>query len=325
MVLSLSILEFTNIRKEDSFSTKERKKSILKGLKHLSYIIALVGWLFLSQDVHAGVTATISGGYLYIPISNGCPEVNVLYARYYPIWRSDDEYYYSYYYSYIDSYYSKPVGTSPSRAPTISHNRENCFGGDYREGDWDTGYRVFYWKSEDYWDWSYYDDSGVPGTKTYYVYVSGEPVVEGSYIKYRVGGSLIQSHTGGYGNDSLTTSSSLPGSISVNSSGSHSFTTTANATCTTAATQRCSRCGVTQSVGSPLGHSWGDWSVLKEATVYEGGSKKHVCTRNSSHSEIVDIPKKNFQIYAGSSRVQKVYQGNALIMNAASGSETLVK
>ena len=72
------------------------------------------------------------------------------------------------------------------------------------------------------------------------------------------------------------------------------------ATCTKAATYdevvKCSVCTTelsrTQKTeGSPLGHSWSDWSVTKNATCTEDGKKTRTCGRDGSHTETVTIPK----------------------------------
>lgn len=103
----------------------------------------------------------------------------------------------------------------------------------------------------------------------------------------------------------------------------HSYTVTANATCTTAGTRTCS-CGDTQTIPA-TGHSWGGWQKTKDPTVYEPGTEVRTCRNNGSHTESRSIAKKNFTIYSGSARVQKIYLGTSLIMNAASGNSGLVK
>ena len=39
-----------------------------------------------------------------------------------------------------------------------------------------------------------------------------------------------------------------------------------------------------------LGHDWGEWVVIKEATETEDGKQERTCKNDSSHTEIVDIP-----------------------------------
>lgn len=303
------ILKYTRVYKfifkEESFTTKERKKTILKSLMSLSLIVGIVGWLCLSQDVHAA-NATISNGYLYIPASIGCPKIYALYESVHSIWISggDDDDGYMSTYSYESIAEANSLGYNPSYG---SHMK-------------DTGVRCFYWKG-------YSSPYGNVTSNHYYIKVSGSPILEGSYIKYAVAG-VLETEFGGEtaGPHTWGVNMALPGSINVEAKGSHTLTTkVSNATCTSPATYKCSGCNAVVPSGSALGHSWGDWVTAKEATVYEEGTLKHTCARDRSHTETKVIPKKNFQIFAGGSRVQKVYQGNALIMNAASGSETLVK
>lgn len=319
MVLSISILEFTNLRKEDSFSTKERKLIFLKHLRNLSIMMLLgicIAYAYSSNVYAASATATISkNGYLYIPRSAGCPQIPELWETYeYKYWLEDP------YYSFSGYRRVNPGEAAPS-------------GGRDRS----TGYHVIFWYggNDTYAYSSTWDNPDVVGYISRYLVVNPNPVIDGNNLRYQILGyySYVSSMYGDFRTLSnwpttyydYSTQKSVPYTISVNTNGSHSFTNTANATCTTAATQKCSRCGVTQSVGSPLGHSWGAWQVLKEATVYAAGSQTHVCARNSGHTETVAIPQKHFQIYAGSSQIQKVYLGAELIMDAASGEEALVK
>ena len=60
------------------------------------------------------------------------------------------------------------------------------------------------------------------------------------------------------------------------------------ATCTAKAV--CEVCG--QEYGEPLGHSWGAWTVTKEATTTEEGIETRVCSNDSSHIETRKIAKK---------------------------------
>ena len=56
----------------------------------------------------------------------------------------------------------------------------------------------------------------------------------------------------------------------------------------------CSECHTVftaQQEVSPLGHSWGEWTVTKEATYESPGIKQRVCSRNPSHVETEEIPK----------------------------------
>ena len=305
------------------------------------------------MPVYAAATASISGGYLYIPISSGCPQIKTLYATYYQIWYADEDSWYSHWGSYLSSYYA---ATSPSRAPSTGHN--SGYGGDYRMGDWDTGYRVIFWYSDNYWCWNHYDDSAVYEYQNHYVIVSGAPEISGNYIRYRVGGSLT---TRGCGAGSvLSTSSSVPGSVSVDTNGAHSFAITSNATCTTAATQKCSKCGASGLSGSALGHSytvkqtnatcttnqvnkcsrcsstsqiantalghdWDSGTPTPDATPYTTGVMTYTCQRDGSHQRTEVIPQKHFQIYHNDSRINKIYLGNTLIINVSDGNDTLVK
>jgi len=68
------------------------------------------------------------------------------------------------------------------------------------------------------------------------------------------------------------------------------------ATCETAgkeADQKCSRCDstITGNVIEALGHEWGEWVVVQEATEEEEGLKIRTCTRDPSHTEQSTIPK----------------------------------
>ena len=70
------------------------------------------------------------------------------------------------------------------------------------------------------------------------------------------------------------------------------------ATCETAgkhADQQCSRCDslIEGAVIAALGHDWGEWTTVKEATEDEEGLEERVCKRDSSHKETRAIPKLN--------------------------------
>lgn len=58
-----------------------------------------------------------------------------------------------------------------------------------------------------------------------------------------------------------------------------------DATCTTAKT--CTKCGITE--GEPLGHTYGDWIVDREATETEAGAKHRICSACEKR-EIAEIP-----------------------------------
>lgn len=60
------------------------------------------------------------------------------------------------------------------------------------------------------------------------------------------------------------------------------------ATCTAKAV--CEVCN--EEYGEPLGHSWGAWTVTKEATTSEEGIETRVCKNDSSHTETRKIAKK---------------------------------
>ena len=149
--------------------------------------------------------------------------------------------------------------------------------------------------------------------------------------------------------------------IYVNSAGSHSFSTkVSNATCTSAAVYKCSRCGVQTSSGSALGHNytvkqkdatctanqvnkcsrctatqqvadtalghdWDEGVPTPDATPYTSGIMTYTCQRDGTHQRTEAIPQKHFQIYLGNSRINKIYLGSALIMNANAGVNALVK
>lgn len=62
------------------------------------------------------------------------------------------------------------------------------------------------------------------------------------------------------------------------------------ATCTTAgstAGKECTKCGYTTGVETikVLGHDWGDWEIVKEATETEDGTRKHTCKRCNESAE----------------------------------------
>ena len=69
------------------------------------------------------------------------------------------------------------------------------------------------------------------------------------------------------------------------------------ATCTEAgrsAGTECIVCGQILSGGEelpPLGHDYGDWIVVREATYAEDGIEEQICSRDSSHKQIRNIPK----------------------------------
>ena len=72
--------------------------------------------------------------------------------------------------------------------------------------------------------------------------------------------------------------------------------TAASPTCEDAgkeADQKCSRCDsvITGETIPALGHQWGEWTVVKEATEEEAGLERRVCTRNDSHVDEKGIPK----------------------------------
>ncbi|MBR2417758.1 MAG: hypothetical protein IKB12_03910, partial [Clostridia bacterium] len=67
-----------------------------------------------------------------------------------------------------------------------------------------------------------------------------------------------------------------------------------NATCTSDGqkTVQCTRCDAVNEVIIPrLGHSYGAWEVVKEATNNEDGQWKRVCANNAEHVEYITIPK----------------------------------
>ncbi len=76
----------------------------------------------------------------------------------------------------------------------------------------------------------------------------------------------------------------------------HVFEVSSNtATCTEkgTATYICKECGEKEELPSdPTGHSWGEWTVTKEATETEEGVETRVCKNDSSHKETRAIPKK---------------------------------
>lgn len=78
----------------------------------------------------------------------------------------------------------------------------------------------------------------------------------------------------------------------------HDFTGTETvisaATCTADGkkTVQCKNCDATTEVILPkLGHSYGNWEVVKEATNSEDGQWKRVCANNAEHVEYITIPK----------------------------------
>ncbi len=78
----------------------------------------------------------------------------------------------------------------------------------------------------------------------------------------------------------------------------HDFTGTETvisaATCTADGkkTVQCKNCDATTEVILPkLGHAYGDWQVVKEATNSEDGQWKRVCANNAEHVEYITIPK----------------------------------
>ena len=73
--------------------------------------------------------------------------------------------------------------------------------------------------------------------------------------------------------------------------------TAVEATCTTAgkyADQKCTRCNsvIEGEEIAALGHDWGEWVVIKEATTTEEGLERRTCLRDESHFEERAIPKK---------------------------------
>lgn len=315
MVLSLSILEFTNlIFKEESFTTKERKIIILKHLRNLSIMMLLgmcIACAYSSNVDAASTPVRRSGLYAYFPKKPGYTlntQTDQV-CRYDPGPYDDRGNTTKVTYTYVP-YYNQ-------------WNDKNCLlaiDSCVVEGDY---YKVhivnttFGMVCSELTEGSN-GDLQVVATKPLFstgVYESGNNL---SYMVY------------GMGEYGLVPESAYITNIYTNDNTykvcSHNYNiTVSNATCSAAKVVKCSDCGATKTVGSALGHSWGNWVTTKAATVYEEGSMKRTCTRDKSHTEAKVIPKKNFQIFAGGSRVKKVYQGNALIMNAASGSETLVK
>ncbi len=54
----------------------------------------------------------------------------------------------------------------------------------------------------------------------------------------------------------------------------------------------CNECGYyeKQSSGEPLGHNYGEWKVVKQATYDNAGQKERVCSRNENHIDTEVIP-----------------------------------
>ena len=53
----------------------------------------------------------------------------------------------------------------------------------------------------------------------------------------------------------------------------------------------CARCGLTETRPvAKLGHAWGEWTVTKEATCSETGTKTRTCGNDPAHTEIETIP-----------------------------------
>lgn len=170
-------------------------------------------------------------------------------------------------------------------------------------------------------------DTGMRGFEMYdscFIVINGSPVIDGNYLRYNIRGRLQMESSYPYWYYKTLYTSGYPSSATTYS-GSHSLVSNTTATCTAAATQKCSSCGAVVPSGNALGHSWGDWITTKEATPYEAGSKKHVCTRNTSHVETEIIPQKHFNVYSGNSRINKIYIGSTLVMDANAGINTLVK
>ena len=66
------------------------------------------------------------------------------------------------------------------------------------------------------------------------------------------------------------------------------------ATCTEMGigTYTCSICGESYTEEIPaLGHDYGDWTIIKEATYTEEGIEEQICSRDSSHTQTRSIPK----------------------------------
>ncbi len=278
----------------------------------LSFAIAISGWIIPEIPIYAAsVTVTASGGYLYIPTAVGCPKV-------YNIWTA----YGSYSQDYETVYYGFPVFCPEGSSPSYSSKTPVK-----------TGLKAIYWKED--WTPDDCDSDGTYSMGSWYFGVTGNPEIVGSNIRFRLTCSY---ETGWYNGSTYWTKSAPSGSWTYSddswyngsslyyiANGSHSFASNTAATCTAAATQKCSKCGAIQSVGNALGHNWGNWITTLEATPYAAGSKKHICSRNSSHVETVTIPQKHFQIYSSGSRINKIYLGNTLIMNSSAGTNTLVK
>ncbi len=97
------------------------------------------------------------------------------------------------------------------------------------------------------------------------------------------------------------------------------------ATCTEAGVRTCSVCGITESTPA-LGHLWNEGAVTAQPDVYHDGVRTFTCTRAGCGATRTEpVPHLHFQIFNGGTRVEKIYLGEGLIHNAASGTDGLVK
>ena len=325
----------------------------------MSVAIIVSGWLLPAQTVHAAATATIGkDGYVYVPTSAGCPRFFRLCQMRGQIGSEGNGY-----------YFTIPDG-----------DNVNNYGASY-EIKVTTNYVGFMWYTSSY----SADNYNGYSTKQHFIYLDfSNPEVIGSNTRFKIAGELEIENSGSshwlsgisvsypstywdtFSNPSTKT---VPYSVSINTNGSHSLTTkVSDATCTSPAVYKCSKCGARTTSGNALnhswsygggsiyqnqtcttteirynkctrcgtqsgttktkdalGHSWGEWTTTLEATPYATGSKKRICSRNSSHVETVTIPQMHFQIYHNGSRINKIYLGDTLIINASNGDDTLVK
>lgn len=145
-----------------------------------------------------------------------------------------------------------------------------------------------YWRND--WQSHTYDyNSGYTKTHWYFV-VSGAPEVVGSNVRYK----LVGSYDDGWSHSDIPSGSWTysPGdwytgyNLDLVVSGSHSFPSgnTSAATCTSAATKKCTRCGAVQSVGSPLGHSY---TVIQSAATCTT-NQVNKCSRCSATQTIAN-------------------------------------
>ena len=117
--------------------------------------------------------------------------------------------------------------------------------------------------------------------------------------------------------------------------------------CTTNAVYycKCSRCNVgptntkgtydtnnpyNEVMGTATGHLEDNGTPEPDATPYAVGIMVYRCSNDycpiaNRILRTETIPQKHFQIYYGNSRINKIYLGNTLIMNANAGTDTLVK